>query len=123
MNDTTVSVVMVMIFFCHLATIIIGYKIKKIILSISYLNMIFVIGLLIMGANDILNIKQHQFQFRELFVLSIEFCILIFAIYSIIGFHNKTYVKVINHIGFWLHILATTGMLIFMFSFKLDHLF
>ena len=121
MNDTSVSLVMVMIFFCHLATIIIGYKIKKIILSISYLNMIFVIGFLIMGANDILNIKQ--FQFRELVVLSIEVCILIFAIYSIIGFHNKTYVKVINHIGFWLHILATTGMLIFMFSFKLDHLF
>lgn len=72
---------------------------------------------------DTMKIKQHQFQFRELFVLWLEACILIFALYSIIGFHNKTYVKIINHIGFWFHILATIGMLIFMSTFKINRLF
>jgi hypothetical protein len=48
---------------------------------------------------------------------------LTFALYSIIGFHNNTYVKVINYIGFGLHLLATTGMLIFMTVFKMNRLF
>lgn len=123
MKDTTVSVAIVFILICHLATIIIGYKAKKTIVSISYLNATFGIGVFIFLLFDTLHIRQHPFEFRELFVLCIEACILIFALYSIIGFHTKTYVKVINHIGFWLHILAAIAMLIFITTFKLDRLY
>lgn len=123
MNDTTVSVALVIILICHLATITIGYKIKKPTVSISYLNAIVVIGMFVFWIIDTPHIRQHQFQFRELFVLCLETCVLIFALYAIIGFHTKTYVKVINHIGFWLHILAAIAMLIFMTTFKLDRLY
>ena len=123
MTDTTVSVVLVIILICHLTNITIGYKIKKTIVSIAYLNAVFVIGMLVFWVVDTQNIKQHQFEFRELAVLCLEACILISALYAIMGFQNKTYVKVINHIGFWLHILAITGMLIFMSTFKFDSLY
>lgn len=123
MNDTAVIIIIAIILICHLATIIIGLKIKKTILSISYLNAIFAIVILVFFVIETLNIKQHQFQFRELFIICLEVCTLIFALYSIKGFYNKTYVKIINHISFWLHILATIGMLIFMSAFKLNKLY
>lgn len=123
MNDTTVRVIMVIILICHLVTITIGYKIKKTTLSISYLNAIFVIGILAFFVIDTQNIAQHPFEFREVFVLGLEASILIFALYAIMGFYNKTYVKVINYIGFWFHTLAIASMLVFMFTFKLERLY
>ncbi|WP_299781890.1 hypothetical protein [uncultured Formosa sp.] len=123
MNDTTVSVIIVIILISHILAITIGYKIKKTIVLISCLNAFFSIGILVFLVTDTLNVKEYQFQFRELFVLCLEVCILIFALYSIPGFYNKTYVKVINYIGFGIHILVTLGMFIFMYAFKLNHLF
>ena len=122
MNDTSVSITIITILICHLIIITIGYKLNKTIVSISYLNAIFATGILIFWIIDTLNVNHH-FQFSELIVLCIEVCIFIFALYSIIGFHNKNYVKVINYIGLGIHILATTGMLIFMYTFKLNKLF
>ena len=123
MNDVNVSTVIIIILICHLATIAIGYKIQKTTLLISYLNVVVVIGIFIYFAINTLNIEQHNFELRELFVIGLEACILISALYSIIGFHNKTYVKVINYIGFGIHLLATTGMFYFMLTFKLNKFF
>jgi FlaA1/EpsC-like NDP-sugar epimerase len=123
MNDVNVSTAIIMILICHVAAIAIGYKMQKTALLISYLNAIIVIGIFIFWAINTQNIKQHSFEFRELFVLCMEACILIFALYSSIGFHTKTYVKVINYIGFGIHLLVTTGMLYYMFTFKFDTLF
>ncbi len=123
MNDINVSTAMIIILICHLAIIIIGYKIQKTILLISYLNAVIVIGLFIFWAINSLNVKQYNFELRELFVICLEACILTFGLYTIIGFKDKTYVKVINYIGFGIHLLATTGMLYFMLTFKFDKLF
>lgn len=123
MNDVNVSTAIIIILIYHLATITIGYKIQKIALLISYLNVVVVIGIFIYFAINTLNIEQHNFELRELFVIALEACILISALYSIIGFHNKIYVKVINYIGFGIHLLATTGMLYFMLTFKLNKFF
>lgn len=123
MNDINVSTAVIIILICHLAAIIVGYKMQKTTLLISYLNAVIVIGLFIFWAINVLNIKQHNFEFRELFVIGLEACILIFALYFISGFHNKTYVKVINYIGFGIHLLATTGMLYYISTFKFDRLF
>ncbi|MFT4847534.1 MAG: hypothetical protein ACI83B_000053 [Sediminicola sp.] len=123
MNDTTVNLAIVIILICHLVCITIGYKMEKTTLFISYLNAIVVIGILIFWVNKNLYIQEHYFEFRESCALCLEACILTFALYSIIGFHNNTYVKVINYIGFGLHLLATTGMLIFMTVFKMNRLF
>lgn len=123
MNDIVVSIIMIIILSCHLAVLIIGYKTRKITLKISYLNALFVIGIFIFWAINSLNKKQYNFEMNELFVICLEACFLIFALYSIIGFHNKTYVKVINSIGFGIHLLATTGMLYYISIFKFDRLF
>ncbi len=123
MNEIEVSATMIIILICHLAAIIIGYKMQKTTLLISYLNAVIVIGLFVFWAINSLNIIQHNFEFRELVVLCMEACILIFAIYAIRGFHNKTYVRVINYIGFGIHLLATTGMLYYIAAFKFDRLF
>jgi hypothetical protein len=123
MNDITVITVMIIILICHIATITIGKKRQKTTLLISYLNAVIVIGIFIYFAINSLHIEQHNFEFRELFVLCLEACILIFALYSIIGFPNKTYVKIINYIGFGIHLLATTGMLYFMLTLKFNKLF
>ena len=123
MNDIYASTAMIIILICHLAIIIIGYKMQKIILLISYLNTVIVIGIFIFWAINSLNIKQYNFELRELFAICLEACILIFGLYTIIGFQDKTYVKVINYIGFGIHLLATTGMLYYMMTFKFDKLF
>ncbi len=123
MNDIEVSTALIIILICHLAAIIIGYKMQKTTLLISYLNAVIVIGLFVFWAINSLNIIQHNFEFRELVVLCMEACILIFAIYAIRGFHNKTYVRVITYIGFGIHLLATTGMLYYIAAFKFDRLF
>lgn len=123
MNDTTVTVAIVIVLICHVVSIAIGYKMEKTTLFISYLNAIVVIGILIFWVNKNLNIQQHHFEFRESAALCLEACILVFALYSIIGFHNNAFVKVINYVGFGLHLLATIGMLIFMSVFKMDKLF
>lgn len=123
MNDINVSTAMIIILICHLTIIIIGYKMHKTILLISYLNAVIVIGIFIYFTINSLNIAQHNFELRELLVLCLEACILIFSLYTIIGFQDKTYVKVINYIGFGIHLLATTGMLYFMLTFKLNKLF
>ncbi len=123
MNDINVSTAMIIILICHFAAITIGYKMQKTTLLISYLNAVIVIGIFIFWVINSLNIKQHNFEFRELFVICLEACILIFALYSIIGFQNKTYAKVINYIGFGIHLLATTAMLYYISTFKFDRLF
>ncbi len=81
------------------------------------------IGIVTFWAINSLNKKQHNFEFRELLVLCLEACILIFAVYAIRGFHDKTYVSVINYIGFGIHLLATTAMLYYILTFKLGRLF
>ncbi|REH45865.1 hypothetical protein C7448_109118 [Tenacibaculum gallaicum] len=123
MNDLHVSTIITIILICHLAAITIGYKKQKTTLIISYLNTVTVIGIFVFWAITSPNIKQHNFEFRELLVICLETCILIFAFYSIIGFHNKAFVKVINFIGFGIHLLATIGMFYYMFAFKFDKLF
>ncbi|TYB72671.1 hypothetical protein ES676_10885 [Bizionia saleffrena] len=123
MNDIYVSTALISLLICHLAAIIIGYQMHKQTLIMSYLNMGIAIGAFVFWAITSLNIKQHNFQFIELLALFIEACILIFAFVSIIGFHNKTAVKVINFIGFGIHLLVTTGMLIYMLTFKFNRLF
>tara|TARA_R110002073_G_scaffold335987_1_gene529745 strand:+ start:7851 stop:8222 length:372 start_codon:yes stop_codon:yes gene_type:complete len=123
MTDINVSTALIVIIICHLATIIIGYKMQKTTLLISCLNAVIVIGIFIFWAINSHNIKEHNLEFREFFVIGLEACILIFALYSIIGFYNKTYVKIINYIGFGIHLLATIGMLYFMLTFKFNRLF
>lgn len=123
MNDLLVSIIITLILISHLVALIIGYKMQKTSLIISYLNTITVIGVSAFWAITIPNIKQHNFEFRELLVIFLETCILIFALYSIIGFHNKAYVKVINFIGFGVHLLTTIIMFYYMFAFKYDKLF
>lgn len=123
MNDKNVITAIIIILICHLATFTIGYKMQKKTLLISCLNAVIVIGIFMYFTINSLNIEQHIFEFRELFVLCLEACILIFALYTIIGFQEKTYVKVINYIGFGIHLLATTGMFYFMLTFKFDKLF
>ncbi len=123
MNDLLVSIIITLILISHLVALIIGYKMQKTSLIISYLNTITVIGVSAFWAITIPNIKQHNFEFRELLVICLETCILIFALYSIIGFHNKAYVKVINFIGFGVHLLTTIIMFYYMFAFKFDKLF
>ncbi|WP_157972833.1 hypothetical protein [Aureibaculum luteum] len=123
MNDIYVITALIMILIGHLAAITIGYKMQKTTLIISYLNAVIVIGIFIFWVLNSMHIKQHNFEFRELFVIGMEACILLFALYSIKGFYKKTYVKVINYIGFAIHLLATTGMLYFITTFKFDRLF
>ncbi|SFD60894.1 hypothetical protein SAMN04489722_11324 [Algibacter lectus] len=123
MTDTTVIIALVIILICHLAAISIGYKTKKIALSIAYVNAVFVIGMLIFWVVDTVNIKTHHFETREWFVLGFEVCVLLCAISSITKFYNKTFVKILNYIGFWLHVLALVGMLVFMWWFKLERLY
>jgi hypothetical protein len=112
-----------LILICHIVAIPIGYKIKKTTLLVSYLNTVIVIIMFIFWAINSVTIKQHNFELRELFVIGLEACILILALYSSIGFHYKTYVKVINYISFGIHLLATTGLLYYMSSFNFDKLF
>jgi len=123
MNDINISTAMIGILICHLAIITFGYILQKTTLFISYLNAVIVIGIFIFWAINSLNVKHHNLEFRELFVLCFEACILIFALYSIIVFHTKTYVKVINYIGFGIHLLATIGMLYYILTFKFNRLF
>ena len=123
MNDTNVSTAIIIILICHLSIFIIGWKTQKNTLLISCLNAVIAIGIFIFFAIDIVNLKQHNFELREIFVICMEVCILIFGLYTIMGFQERTYVKVINYIGFGIHLLATTGMLYFMLTFKFDRLF
>ncbi|SDH90918.1 hypothetical protein SAMN04489796_105136 [Winogradskyella thalassocola] len=85
--------------------------------------MAMVIGIFVFWAITIPNIKEHNFEFRELVFIGLEACILLFALYAIFGFYNKMPVKVINSIGFGLHLLATIGLLYYMLAFKFDRLF
>jgi hypothetical protein len=123
MNDIGISIALIILLICHLVAITIGYKMRKITLLISCLNAVFVIGIFIFWAINSLNIKQPNFEFRELVVIGLEACLFIFALCSIRGFYYKTYVKGINYLGFGIHLLATTGMLYFMLTLKFNKLF
>ncbi len=123
MNDVYLTTILTITLICHISAIIIGYKIKKTTLTISYLNAVTVIGVFVILAVSSPNITQHRFEIRELLVIGLESCILIFAFYFVLGFRNKIYVRVINFIGFGIHLLATTGMFYYMFTFEFDKLF
>lgn len=123
MIDKYVNLVIVLILICHLIAFIIGQKMQKTALLISYVNAIVVICILVFWVNKNLNIQEHYFEFKEVLVLCLEACVLIFALCSIVGFYNNSYVKVINYIAFGLHVLAAMGMLIFMLVFKYNKLF
>ena len=82
-----------------------------------------VFGIFVFWAITIPSLKQHHFEFRELLVIGLEVALIIFAFYAIFGFHNKTYVKAINYIGFGIHLLATIAILYYMLAFKFDRLF
>lgn len=85
--------------------------------------MVMVIDIFVFWAITSPNVKEHNFEFTELAVIGLEACILIFAFYAIFGFYNKTPVKVINSIGFGLHLLVTIGLLYYRLAFKFDRLF
>ena len=121
MNKPYLNLV-IAILICQIATLLIGIKISKTQVVVSYLNAIVVIGILIFWVSQNLNLQQHYFEFREAFVLCLEACILIFALYSILGFQNNT-LKTINYIGFALHLLAAVGLLVFILTFKITKLF
>ncbi|MFT5848957.1 MAG: hypothetical protein ACJARX_001268 [Psychroserpens sp.] len=123
MNDLNVSTVLIVILICHLTAILIGNKTRKTALVVSYLNAVMVFGIFIFWAIDTLDTKQHNFEFRNLLIIGLETSILLFALYSIKGFHNKTFIKIINYTGFGIHLLATTGVLLFISMFKFDRLF
>lgn len=123
MNDTSASIGIVITLILQLVVLTIRYKIKKPIISIAYVNASIAIGILLFWGIDTLFLKQHQFETREVFIGCLEVSVLLFALYAITGFHHKNYVKIINQIGFWFHVLATIGMLIFMYTFKIDRLF
>lgn len=121
-TDIRETTVLILVFIFHLAAIIIGYKMQKTTLLISYLNAMLVISMFIYWVLKNLNIQEHNFELRESYALFTEACILIFALYSIMGFHNST-LKVINYIGFGIHLLVTIGMYIFISLFKINKLF
>ncbi|MBF8150801.1 hypothetical protein ITJ86_12890 [Winogradskyella sp. F6397] len=123
MNDTHIITVLIIIIICHIAAIIVTYKKKKSALIIPYLNMAIVIGILGFGTITIPNIKAHHFELIELIVIGFESCILLFAFFAIFDVFNKTYVKVVNFIGFGLHLLATIGLFYYMVAFKFDSLY
>ncbi|WP_038529449.1 hypothetical protein [Formosa agariphila] len=123
MNDTTVSILLCTIFICQLASLTIGYKTKTLTASIAYVNAIFAIGVLGFGSVDLLCGNPQLFELLTVVILAIEVVILSCALYVILRFKNTIYVKVINTLGFCFHILATLGMLIFMFTFNLNRLF
>jgi hypothetical protein len=118
-----IHIILAIVIICHLVALIVGYKMQKTTLLISYLNAIVVIGILVYWINKNLNIQRHYFEFREAFALCLEACVLIFALYSIIGFQNNVYVKGVNYVGFGLHLLAAIGMLLFISLFKFNRLF
>lgn len=123
MKDIHVNITLISILIFHLGTITIGYKMQKTTLIISCLNAVVALGIFVFFAITTPNIMQHNFEIVEILVLCLEACVLIFAIYSIIGFHNRTYIKVISFIGFGIHLFATIGMLYFMMTFKMNKLF
>ncbi|WP_418636215.1 hypothetical protein [Winogradskyella sp.] len=123
MIDTYINTTLIIILICHLAAIIVAYKKRKSTLIIPYLNMVMVIGIFVFWTTTIPNIKEHHFEFREIVVIGLEACILLFALCAIFGFFNKTYVKVLNAIGFGLHLLTTIGLLYYMLAFKFDSLY
>ena len=123
MNDVSIRNALIVILICQVATVLFGYKMQKTTLSISYLNAISVLGIFVFWVIKNLHTKQPNLEIREIVVVGLEVCVLLFALYSIIGFYNKAYVKVINYIGFGIHVLATIGMLFFITTFKLNRLF
>ncbi|MCK0157901.1 hypothetical protein MWU65_11960 [Cellulophaga sp. F20128] len=123
LNDLTVSTILIVVLICHLATLIVGYKKQRTSVFISYLNAVMGVGLIVFWAIDGLTVKPHTLEVSELVVLGLEVCIILFALYTIFSRHTKTYIKAINYIGFGMHVLATSGMLYFLTTFKLDKLF
>jgi hypothetical protein len=122
-QDMWINFAIVLIMLCHILAILIGYKIQKTVILTAYINAIVVISLLIYWVNKNLHIQQHYFEWREAFVLCAEACLIISAIYAIIGFHEIIIVKWMNYFGFGLHFLALIAMLIFMVTFKMERLF
>lgn len=123
MNDTTITSAIIFIIICHIAILAIGYKMQKTTVFISYLNAVIALGVFVFWAIDSFTLKQPTLEIRTIIVLCLEACILLFALYSILGFHTKTYVKVIHYIGFAMHLLATIGILYFMLTFKFNKLY
>jgi predicted transporter len=123
MSNTFLSLVIVGILICHLVAVVVGYKILKTTVLMSYVNAVVAISVFIFWTNKNLSIEQHYFDIREAFALGFEVCILIFALYSIAGYHHNTYVKVLNYIGFGLHVLVAIGMLLYILTFQMNTLF
>ena len=123
MNDTIINTITIIVFFFHLIAMFIGYKTQKTTLITPYINAVTVIGIFIFWSINNLNTKQHHFDFYELLVLGLEACAFIFALYTIIGASNKTYVKIINYVIFGIHIVSTIIMLFYMLLFKFNKLF
>lgn len=123
MNTTFVNIIVIIIFIVHLILLIVGYKIKKSTLFISYLNIIITLGVLIFWCFDFFSTKKNYTDIYELYALAIEVCILLFSLYAVLGFYTKTYVKIITTLGFIFHLLVSTAILTYMFSFKFTKLF
>jgi len=123
MNDLNISILLTIILACHLAILIWGYKTRKTPLLIAYFNAAFMIGMLVFRTLKSLKSKQYTFDLTELSIIGLEVVILIFALFYIYSLRNKGYVKVINYIGFGIHLLATTGLLLYISFFKFSRLY
>ena len=120
MSDIIVSILMIIILSCHITAIIIGYKKQNITLIVSYLNLAIAVSFLFFWG---INVNQYNIEFVELALMCLEACIIISALFYINKFNTKTMVKVVNYIGFGIHLLVTTGMLYYILTFKFSTLF
>ncbi|MFD1016186.1 hypothetical protein [Winogradskyella rapida] len=123
MTDSLLSLLLIIVLCGHFVGLILGYKRRKTTLTLAYVNAIFVVLSFVFWAITSWNNNLYNIAIYEGLLICFEACILSFALYSIKGFEDKTYVKIINSIGFGIHVLAIMAMLYYIRLFKFDQLF
>ncbi|MEP5255475.1 MAG: hypothetical protein ABJQ39_10490 [Winogradskyella arenosi] len=123
MTDSLLSLLLIIVLCGHFVGLILGYKRRKTTLMLAYVNAVFVVLIFIFWAITSWNNNHYNVAIYEGLLICFEAFILSFALYSIKGFDYKTHVKIINSIGFGIHVLAIMAMLYYIRLFKFDQLF
>ncbi len=123
MTDSLLSLLFIIVLCGHFVGLILGYKRRKTTLTLAYVNAIFVVLTFIFWVITSWSNNHYNIDIYEGLLICFEACILSSSLYSIKGFGYKTYVKIINSIGFGIHVLALMAMLYYIRLFQFDQLF
>ncbi|HEY5407028.1 MAG TPA: hypothetical protein VIJ92_08070 [Ginsengibacter sp.] len=121
--DSWVTTILIFFILLHTVVLIGGLITHKLLIYVSFLNVVTALIVIIYWIQQQLRITQHIYEAREMIFLGLQTVILAVSIYSIVShFYINHWVRIIQYLLFSIQFISLLLLLLVMLFFKMDRL-